>query len=210
MAALKLMYVLVERVAEPLSARLERHAARNPAFRQMCGSLASFYNSLAVQKNARRRERLDGGPERMTAGGGYKRKPAEPPPPPLSEEEATRLGCDLLGEGFCLGVAIAVVTHQVMEERTADEKQTRSIDRLNSSVAQAVARLDRIELAQRQRQLEPPLLPMVSQDARAIEDAGSSLADQLRAAARARELQSEEARSTPRSTPRAKGEVNPS
>ena len=93
------------------------------------------------------------------------------------------MACELLGEGFCLAVGVALIAHQFIEDSAAEEAQLRSIESLNSSVAQVVARLDRMESAQRQRQQEPPLMPMVSPDARAIEDAGASLAEQLRAAA---------------------------
>ena len=111
-AALKLAYFVVERAAEPLSARLEVAAANSDLFRRACGQLANWSNSLEHRKQQRRlaRERTARGHTRVD---GWEDADELQSEPKLSEEQATELGCQLMGEGFVISVGLALLLHQV-------------------------------------------------------------------------------------------------
>ena len=102
----------MERAAEPLSARLETHAARSERFRMLCGRIANAYNNLDHNKQQRRAHR-----DSALHPQPHERIELEPPPT-LSEPDATALGCQLLGEGFVIGVGLALLIHQVAPIRS--------------------------------------------------------------------------------------------
>ena len=133
MAAVKLAYFFVERAAEPLSARLESYAARSERFRSACGGLANWYNTIEYRKGERHRARTIN----TTAADGWEGREAEPPPPPppqLSEQEATTLGCELLGECFVGGVALSILLAEVATGKAEEAEQLAVIDALQSSI----------------------------------------------------------------------------
>ena len=175
MAAVKLAYFFVERAAEPLSARLESYAARSERFRSACGGLANWYNTIEYRKGERHRARTIN----TTAADGWEGREPEPPPPPppqLSEQEATTLGCELLGECFVGGVALSVLLAEVATSKAEEAEQQAVIEALQASIEeqrQQMADLQRMVegVVQRSRELEaeaacrsgrPPVVPAVS------------------------------------------------
>lgn len=70
------------------------------------------------------------------------------PAPQLSEQEATTLGCQLMGEAFVIGVGLALLVHQEASERAAEEDQQRVLERNSASFAEAHRRLQALEQAQ--------------------------------------------------------------
>ena len=176
MAAVKLAYFFVERAAEPLSARLESYAARSKRFRGACGGLANWYNTIEYRKAERHRARNVG---TTTAADGWEKLEAEPPlppPPQLSEQEATTLGCELLGECFVGGVALSILLAEVATSKAEEAEQQAVIEALQASIEeqrQQMADLQRMVegAVQRSRELEseaacrsgrPPVVPAVS------------------------------------------------
>lgn len=126
MAVVKLAYFFVERAAEPLSARLESYAARSDRFRSACGGLANWYNTIEYRKAERHRARTISTPAEA--------EPPPPPPPQLSEQEATTLGCELLGECFVGGVALSILLAEVATGKAEEAEQLAVIDALQSSI----------------------------------------------------------------------------
>lgn len=126
MAVVKLAYFFVERAAEPLSARLESYAARSDRFRSACGGLANWYNTIEYRKAERHRARTISTPAEA--------EPPLPPPPQLSEQEATTLGCELLGECFVGGVALSILLAEVATGKAEEAEQLAVIDALQSSI----------------------------------------------------------------------------
>uniref|UniRef100_A0A7S3AH58 Uncharacterized protein n=1 Tax=Haptolina ericina TaxID=156174 RepID=A0A7S3AH58_9EUKA len=118
----KVAYFFVERAAEPLSARLETHAARSERFRMLCGRIANAYNNLDHNKQQRRAHR-----DSALHPQPHERIELEPPPT-LSEPDATALGCQLLGEGFVIGVGLALLIHQEARERSDALEQQQQLD----------------------------------------------------------------------------------
>mmetsp|Transcript_2689 Transcript_2689/g.5249 ORF Transcript_2689/g.5249 Transcript_2689/m.5249 type:complete len:181 (+) Transcript_2689:90-632(+) len=154
MSALKLVYFFVERAAEPLSARLESYAARSERFRSACGVLANWYNRVEYHKAERRRARAI-----RTLADGWEGLEAEPPPPPLSEQEATTLGCELLGECFVGGVALAILLAQTAQDKAEEAEQLRLMGALQSSIEEQKKQLDDLQgLVHRNHALEQRLL----------------------------------------------------
>ena len=105
-ALLKLAYFIVERAAEPLSARLENAAARSDTFRGACSYLANLVNQAEYRKQQRRIAR------KQLSTDGWESLEDEVAPE-LTPEKATELGCQLMGEGFVLGIGILLLVHQV-------------------------------------------------------------------------------------------------
>eukprot|EP00966_Prymnesium_polylepis_P030497 709799-Prymnesium_polylepis.1 len=157
---LKLFYFVVERAAEPLSARLETTAAGSERFRRLCGTIANWSNSLEYEKQQRRLAR-----ERNRLGvvaAALVEDALEAAPPKLSEQEATELGCQLIGEGFVVGVGLALLLHQEARERAAEEAKE-----AHERVAEA-AQQDLIERTTcRLHELEVTQAVLVSQAAQA-------------------------------------------
>ena len=174
MAAVKLAYFFVERAAEPLSARLESYAARSERFRRACGGLANWYNTIEYRKAERHRARIISS---MAADGweGHEAEPPPSPPPQLSEQEATTLGCELLGECFVGGVALSILLAEVATSKAEEAEQQAVIEALQASIEeqrQQMADLQRIVegVVQRGRELEaeaagrsgrPPVVPAI-------------------------------------------------
>ena len=133
MAAVKLAYFFVERAAEPLSARLESYAARSERFRRACGGLANWYNTIEYRKAERHRARIISS---MAADGweGHEAEPPPSPPPQLSEQEATTLGCELLGECFVGGVALSILLAEVATSKAEEAEQQAVIEALQASI----------------------------------------------------------------------------
>ena len=170
MAAVKLAYFFVERAAEPLFARLESYAARSERFRRACGGLANWYNTIEYRKAERHRARTIS----LTAADGWEEHESEPPPPPppqLSEQEATTLGCELLGECFVGGVALSILLAEVATGKAEDAEQQAVIEALQSSIGEQRQQLADLQgVVQRNRELEaeahcrsgrPPVVPAI-------------------------------------------------
>lgn len=110
---LKVGYLLVERAAEPLSARLEAAAARSGAFRSSCVLLATWVNGIEHRRQLRRVARLASeGEARGEREGGEGGKVGVTPAPQLNEEQAVEAGCRLIGEGFVVVVGFVLLLHQ--------------------------------------------------------------------------------------------------
>ena len=128
--ALKLTYFVLERAAEPISARLEGAAANSAVFRSACTRLAQAYNKIDYNKQLRRaalEQRLaDLHPE----PGRSQWVPMDDiePPPVLSEKEATQRGCDLLGEAFVIAVGLSLLLHQQMADREAEAANLATVE----------------------------------------------------------------------------------
>ena len=152
MAAVKLVYFVVERAAEPLSARLESYAARSERFRSACGVLANWYNTIEYRKGERHRART-------ISTSGWEGREAEPPPPPLSEQEATTLGCELLGECFVGGVALSILLAQAATDKAEEAEQLTVIGALQSSIEEQRKQLADLQgMVHRNHELEHRLL----------------------------------------------------
>ena len=146
MSVVKLVYFVVERAAEPLSARLESYAAQSERFRSACGLLANWYNNVEYRKAERHRIRAI-----STHAQGWEGLETEPPPP-LSEQEATTLGCELLGECFVGGVALSILLAQAAQDNAEEAEQLKAMGALQS-------RLDNLQdMVHRNHALEQRLL----------------------------------------------------
>jgi len=168
MAAVKRAYFFVERAAEPLSARLESYAARSERFRSACGGLANWYNTIEYRKGERHRARTIN----TTAADGWEGREPEPPPPPppqLSEQEATTLGCELLGQCFVGGVALSILLAEVATGKAEEAEQLAVIEALQSNIEEQRQQLADLQgIVQRNHELEveaacrsgrPPIVP---------------------------------------------------
>lgn len=165
MLSLKIAYFAIERLAEPISQRLERYAAQSPKFRQACWKIASWNRNLEHAKKVRRNVWLqaeharlldDSSREGLSDSPGHMPKVSladldldmDPAPPALDEKEATQQGCELLGEGFVLSVGLALLLHQAAQDR-ADEAANEAKVEANEARVAALERqqkelLDRI------------------------------------------------------------------
>ncbi|KAL1519086.1 hypothetical protein AB1Y20_003353 [Prymnesium parvum] len=136
---LKLAYFAVERAAEPLSERLEAAAARSESFRRACTRLANWANGIEYRKQQRRlargRERCGLPAEEVAA-------------PQLSVEAATEAGCQLIGEGFVIAVGLALLMHQELMERAAEEAQQKDIEHNQALLNEMRVRLLELESTQ--------------------------------------------------------------
>ena len=148
----KVLYFVVERAAEPLSNRLEGYAARSASFRQLCGYVANNFNRIEFNKQQRRQSRMA-----MLSGDAWVEADELIEEPSLSEAEATKIGCELLGEGTVLLLAGGVLLHQTLAENAQEAEQDartrRNEDRLDElearwqSVDSLAARIGELEAA---------------------------------------------------------------
>ena len=144
------LYFVVERAAEPLSNRLEGYAARSASFRQLCGYVANNFNRIEFNKQQRRQSRMA-----MLSGDAWVEADELIEEPSLSEAEATKIGCELLGEGTVLLLAGGVLLHQTLAENAQEAEQDartrRNEDRLDElearwrSVDELAARIGELE-----------------------------------------------------------------
>ena len=124
---LKLVHFFIERLAEPVSSRLEKVAGRSTAFRTTCVRLAQWQHQFEYQKALRRHTRDSVGHEASADGW----EDAVPElPEPRSEKDATAAGCDLLGEAFVWTVGIGILIHQEWQERQDEAQQQAQLDAL--------------------------------------------------------------------------------
>ena len=155
MAVVKLAYFFIERAAEPLSARLESYAARSERFRSACGGLANWYNTIEYRKAERHRARNVGTTTAADGWEGLEAEPPLPPPPQLSEQEATTLGCELLGECFVGGVALSILLAEVATGKAEEAEQLAVIEALQSSMEEQRQQLADLQgMVQRNHELE--------------------------------------------------------
>lgn len=147
----KLGYFVVERLAEPVSARLEQYASRSAAFRAGCLRFASWQHQLEYSKALRRHARE----ARASASAALlsDRLPdaaaADLPalPEPLSEKEATQQACEVLGEGFLWSVGLGLLLHESLAEREHELAQEAQIEKLVATQRALAQRVELMEAA---------------------------------------------------------------
>ena len=166
MISLKLAYFAIERLAEPISQRLETYAAQSPSFRAACWSIATWSSRLEHNKKVRRSLWLQAKQARLLDDASREDAPGHmpqvsladldddlnPAPPELDEKEATQQGCELLGEGFVLGVGLALLLHQVAQDRAdeaaneakveANEARVTALERQQKELCDRIVALD--------------------------------------------------------------------
>ena len=141
---LRLFGFVVDRLAEPLSARFETMAADSPAFRGVCSRVALWHHSLEYEKATRKLERdsdgqfvlecdIDGQPLELNL------------PEPMSEKEATSAACELLGEGLVWTVGLAVFFHSEWSDSKAEQERAQELEALQRTQRSLLSSVEALE-----------------------------------------------------------------
>jgi hypothetical protein len=127
----KVAHFFIERLAEPISHRLETYAAGRATFRSACFQLATWHSRMEYEKLARRQAWEQSRQTSMAA----RARREESPPPELDEKEATQLGCELLGEGFVWGVGLALLAHDIIRDRNDEVANEKKVEQNEARIA---------------------------------------------------------------------------
>ena len=132
---LKLAYFVIERVAEPISERLESVAANSRSFRRICVQTARWQSKLDYDKRSRRHAfdvaRYEKEPycHGSASDDGPPIIPDLEPMEELTESGATKQGAELLGEAFVWSVGLGVLAHQYNSDRLEEAENEARIER---------------------------------------------------------------------------------
>jgi predicted neutral ceramidase superfamily lipid hydrolase len=102
----KVAYFVVDKIAEPVAEALSRIAARSPAFQTACRRVARAVSAVSVEHVFDR------------AGVAVRRRA-----PSLTDEQAAKLGTEILAEGLVWSLGLLVLGHQTLAENEADAMQ---------------------------------------------------------------------------------------
>ncbi|KAK7075247.1 Optic atrophy 3 protein [Halocaridina rubra] len=106
----KLAFLFVKQVARPLSSRIRRGALKSAVFKEkICLPPARLYHWCEVRMKM------------YVMNIGHTKESA--PIPRLNEEAAIELGANLLGEGVIFGIAVAILSYEVIRQKEKDRKK---------------------------------------------------------------------------------------
>jgi hypothetical protein len=92
----KVTYIAIDKIAEPISFSFGAVAARSPAFQSSCRQLARAIGNMSSRGA---------------------------PPPLMTDAEAAKAGAQILGEGVLWGVGLAVLAHESFIDRCEEGAQ---------------------------------------------------------------------------------------
>ena len=117
MATTKLLFFVVDKLAEPFASAIERVCVQSPPFRRVCVATARGYNILSQKRVSIFAEPTQ---EKLFVR--------------LTEDQATRLGAELLGEGIVWSLGLATLAYQSSEDDEAEQKLEARISSLEAAL----------------------------------------------------------------------------